>query len=189
MSKTHRNRECEGTIIGASGWDYFTAYDDIAGALAALRQRVYDSGEFYREENGGDAELTEVEFIASIGGLGDDESGMKEFMLDEWRQEGRRPQATDPDSLLASQPASGTHSIIDIADGVSEQPMMFTTAPLTDDELMAAFGTTQPSSDAVRAWAATDSISGVRSSWSGAHVITYLDGQPHEIAFVGYSGD
>jgi hypothetical protein len=60
--------------------------------------------------------MTEEEFRATLG-LGDENDEHYEFPLSEWRRARKRPVPVDPDSLLASQPDSGTHSIIDMADG------------------------------------------------------------------------
>jgi hypothetical protein len=57
---------------------------------------------------------------------------------------------SDPDTLLAAQPHSGTHSIIDMANGVSDRPRLGTVSALTVEELREAFGTTTPHSTQVQ---------------------------------------
>jgi len=111
---------------------------------------------------------------------------MNDSILEDFRYARRRPTPVDPDTLVAAQPHSGTHSIIDISEGVSAAPEMFTASPLTDEELLDIAGTVTPTSEQVRTlggWGAE------RDRWVGTYVVAYLDGQPHEIHFLGYSGD
>jgi hypothetical protein len=89
--------------------------------------------------------------------------------------------------MLASQPHSGTHSIIDIGNGVAARPAPSTVSPLTDDELLDLVGTTKPTSNQVRE--RIGGGGGTRDNWVGSFVVSYLDGQPHEIHFFGISGD
>ena len=93
--------------MGASGWSYSVAYQpDVAVALRQLRQDVYDRGEYHREEPDPTYALTEEEFRATLDPAHDD-SGINEFLLDDWRAAQRRPRPVDPDSLFAAQPHSG----------------------------------------------------------------------------------
>ncbi|GLI00277.1 hypothetical protein Pa4123_55530 [Phytohabitans aurantiacus] len=103
--------------MGASGWHYLVPYrDDVAQALEELRHTVYNSGDFYREDPDPAHTLTEEQFIAQLDPA-DDDLGINEFLLDQWREAQQRPRPVDPDTLFQSQPHSGTHSIIDMARG------------------------------------------------------------------------
>ncbi|MFE9658335.1 hypothetical protein [Micromonospora sp. NPDC006431] len=100
--------------MGASQWRYMVAYqDDVGAALQQLRQEVYDRGEYYREpaEGGSDLDLTEEEFRARLDPRNDDD-GFNDAIIEDWRERKRRPVPVDPDTLLAAQPHSGTHSVI-----------------------------------------------------------------------------
>ena len=120
--------------MGASGWAYSVPYQqDIAGALEQLRAEVYARGAYYEQPPDPAQLMTEDEFRASLD-LDNDRDGIQQFMLEEWLKARSRPAAVDPDTLLASQPDSGTHSIIDICDGVAEQPCLFAAAPLTAEQ-------------------------------------------------------
>ncbi|MCU1675641.1 MAG: hypothetical protein JWM93_399 [Frankiales bacterium] len=94
----------------------------------------------------------------------------------------------DPDPLVAAQPQSGTHSIIDMVNGVSAQPAFATVSPLPPDALVYAFGTVTPSTSQVEAWMRID-VFGERKRWVGTYVISYRDGRPDHIHFCGHSGD
>ncbi|GAA2600585.1 hypothetical protein GCM10010399_34240 [Dactylosporangium fulvum] len=99
-----------------------------------------------------------------------------------------RPAPVDPDTLVTAQPHSGTHSIIDMTNGVSNQPTFATVSPLPADNLISTFGTVTPSTGQVQAWMSADAAS-ERDRWIGTYVISYRDGQPDHIHFCGHSGD
>jgi hypothetical protein len=173
--------------MGASGWYYVVPYEaDIDAALQKLRQDVYDRGEYYRESpESGYPEMTEEEYRATLDPNQWDD-GPNESIMEGFRAAKERPVPVDPDTLVAAQPESGTHSIIDISEGVSAGPELLTVSPLADDELLALAGTVTPTSEQLR----TVGLLGAdRGRWVGTYVVSYLDGQPHEIHFSGYSGD
>ncbi|MEH1054339.1 hypothetical protein V6U89_03880 [Micromonospora sp. CPCC 206171] len=175
--------------MGASGWSYSVAYQpDVAAALRQLRQDVYDRGEYYREEPDPTHALAEDEFRATLDPAHDD-SGINEFLLNDWQAAQRRPRPVDPDSLLAAQPYSGTHSVIDMVDGVSDEPTACTVSPLTGEQLLAYFGTVHPAPDQVLAWMKSFDPYPIRERWEGVYVVSYVDGHPDQIHFTGFSGD
>jgi hypothetical protein len=102
---------------------------------------------------------------------------------EEWRAAQIEP--VDPDSLLASQPFSGTHSVIDMTH-VASQPESQAVAPRSDDDLVEIFGTPTPTTEQVQD--ALD-ILDLHGRWHGTYVIGYQNGQPHTVYFVGHSGD
>jgi hypothetical protein len=173
-------------VVGASGWYYAVPYKpDIAAALQQLRQEVYDRGEYYRPRSTGCAEKSEEELRAKLR-PDQWESGMNDAILEDYRASQERPAPVDPDTLLASQPHSGTHSIIDIDEGIAATPTPYTVSPLSDDELLDLFRTTRPTSDQVRGLFRHGG--GSRDKWVGTYVLSFLDGQPDEIHFFGISG-
>ncbi|WP_426503541.1 hypothetical protein ACPPVO_38785 [Dactylosporangium sp. McL0621] len=163
---------------------------DVNAALQQLRREVYDRGAYYKESPSPDLDMTEEEFRASLGPApsddDDDDDGLYEFSIADWLDRKGRPVPVDPDTLIAAQPESGTHSIIDMANGVSTSPRFATVSPLTTEELIEKFGTVTPSSEQVRAWIVT---SGGRDRWVGTYVVSYRDGQPDNLHFCGFSGD
>lgn len=176
--------------MGSSAWSYTVPYQaDVAGALEQLRRDVYARGDYYRESPDPTAAMSEEEFRATLDPR-HEESGINEALLEEWQAAQRRPQPTGPNTLLASQPHSGTHSIIDIHRGISAEPEMFTASPLTSEKLSEFFGTTTPTTRQVRGWIDDCGGSpGIRSGWIGTYVISYRDDRPDHIHFFGFSGD
>ena len=176
--------------MGASGWNYSVPYqDDIAAALEQLRAETYDRGDYYKAEPDPSLQLSEDEFKATLA-LDDDPDGIQQFLLEEWHKAKKRPAAVDPDTLFASQPDSGTHSIIDICEGLSEHPSRFTASPLTTEQHLEFFETDRPGTPAVLEWASKHEIGRIRARWEAAYVVSYsATGSPERIHFVGFSGD
>jgi hypothetical protein len=174
--------------VGSSSWHYCVDYrPDVAAALEQLRYEVYQYGTFYREPRDADLDLTEEEFRAQLGPADPHDDGMQEAILADWRNRRRVPPPTGPDSLCRAQPHSGTHSVIDMINGVSPVPAFAAVSALTDEELLSAFGTTTPDSAAVRDWA--EANKGLRPSWFGTYIVGYRDGVPERLHFFGFSGD
>lgn len=176
--------------MGASGWMYDVPYqDDIAGALEQLRTETYENGEYYKQEPDPSLELSEDEFKATLT-LDDDPDGIQKFLLEEWRKAKAWPAIVDADTLLDNQPDSGTHSIIDIFEGLSETPSMFTASPLTTEQLLEFFGTDRPGTPEALEWVSKYDIGQIRARWEAAYLVSYsADGSPERIHFVGFSGD
>ena len=148
-----------------------------------MRWSVYRSDDFLRgDELGPGAPLTEAEWLDAYA---DEDGDFDEVELDSWR--GMRIVPTDPDTAAQSQPYSGTHSILDITNGVSATPQPFTVSALTDDQLLGLFGTITPTGEQVAA--ATWDICEHRERWYGAYVVSFDAGKPTEIHFMGFSGD
>jgi hypothetical protein len=176
--------------MGASDWDYSVPYrEDVAAALEQLRADVYARGEYYEERPDPSLQLTEEEFVAALH-LDDDPDGIKRSQLEWWREAKARPAPVDADTLLAAQPDSGTHSIIDICDGLSEQREVCKAAPLSAEQILDFFGTERPTTEQVREWIDSFDVARIRSRWEGAYVLSYSPaGEPEQIHFAGFSGD
>src|SRR5690242_5997949 len=102
----------EGGAMGASSWYYTVDYQaDVNAALQWLRQSVYDRGEYSQEPPDSDLDMTEEQFRAGLDPR-DEASGINEALLEHWLERKARPRPVDPDTLIAAQPESGTHSII-----------------------------------------------------------------------------
>jgi hypothetical protein len=175
--------------VGASGWSYSVAYQpDVANALKRLRQDVYDRGAYYREDPDPIFALSEDAFRATLDPT-DEDSGINESLLDQWHAAQLRPKPVDPDSLFDSQSHSGTHSVIDMVNGVSSEPALFSVSPLTEEQMLTFFGTLTPTSDQVVEWMKSFDPYPIRERWQGIYVVSYVDGRPDQIHFTGFSGD
>jgi hypothetical protein len=89
--------------------------------------------------------------------------------------------------LLASQPHSGTHSVIDMTD-VADTPDYNTVAPVPDEVLDSMFSTRTPDTDAVAAAVAAGRLD-LYERWHGTYIVGYRNRTPEVIFFVGHSGD
>jgi hypothetical protein len=174
-------------MVGASGWVSRVSYQpDIAAALETARWDAFRAGEFYRspDQLPHARTMIEDEFVAwcveEFGPNADSEESR--FM---WRDARTEPE--DPDMLLASQPYSGTHSVIDMT-AVADTPDDNTVAPVPDKALDAIFSTRTPDTDAVAAAVAGGELD-LYGRWHGTYVVGYRNTAPEVIFFVGHSGD
>jgi hypothetical protein len=138
---------------------------DIAAALEVLRRQVFESGDYYPRS-------INPEYAAFVG---------------------ITPMESNPptiDELLEMQAEEGTHSILDIDGGVSDDPIVGTASPLSSQQLMDTFGTLTPTCQQV-----TTSLDdgrwfpAARERGSALYVTCYLSDQPRHIHFAGFSGD
>lgn len=177
-------------IMGASCWHARVSYqDDIGAALRLARQDAYDRGDYYRQEpNERARSMSEEDYVTwAVAEFG--ASGTEDWELDEFREEWRAAigEVTGPDSLLRSQPYSGTHSVIDMV-RVSDESDYSTVSPAPTEELLELFGTIRPAAADVEAAIGQGSLDGF-ARWHGKYVIAFDGDEPKEIFFVGWSGD
>lgn len=175
--------------MGASSWTYFIPYqDDIDEALQILRQQVFEKGEYFKLDYGNNwRNQTEEAFLEGLKTETDPE--VRDILLDDWRYLKDLPEPTDISSLLNWNRESGTHSIIDITDGVSYQPDFGTVSPLTDEQLMSIFGALKPTREMVESWIRNSDLVDLRDRWEGLYIIVFANDTPAEICFAGFSGD
>lgn len=137
-------------VMGASQWHARVPYqDDIGAALQQARQNAYDQQDFYQVAPGEKARsMSEPEYVAwgieQLKAVFPDDDSWEpagEECRDEWRA--AQVVVTGPDSLLESQPFSGTHSVIDMTH-VADEPDYHAVAPAPAESLQELFGTTQP---------------------------------------------
>jgi hypothetical protein len=175
--------------MGSSRWAYVAEYGDVSEVLRQLRERTFETGEFYREPVVPPPAPNAAAYRSKLEQSGHPPD-LIDFLVDEFEAALKRQPITDADSMLANQPENGTHSIIDIFDGVSDEPRLFTVSPLTPEQLRDEFGTQRPEVDTVVRWMNGErGINPYRASWSGAYVVAYTGGMPSHLCFTGYSGD
>jgi hypothetical protein len=173
--------------VGASAWVSRVAYQpDIAAALQTARWEAFRAGDFYRnpDELSEARGMTEDEFVAwCMEEWGPPVGGQQARFT--WRAAQTEP--GDPDALVATQPYSGTHSVIDMT-GIADTPDYFMVAPVSDELLDAMFSTRTPTTDAVAAAVAAGKLD-LYGRWHGTYIVGHRDGTPEVIFFVGHSGD
>ncbi len=192
--------------MGASGWTYKPPYHpDIEAALRRLQREVFERGEYFKPWK-----VTWRYFDSLLAKpldqLDDHERQIRRYheallgkppdrLEDHERQyiEGLRSFLPDRDfvpasieELLRTNAESGTHSILDI-DGIADNPTFGVATPVPDEELVRALGTTQPTAEDVES-VVSDFCENLER-WQAVYFIVYKDGQPHEVRFVGRSGD
>lgn len=183
--------------MGASSWNWRVPYrQNLEAALQQARQEAYDQGKFYRSEPDSRARsMSEEDYVAwdvaetrksVISAFGDDGWEPDDAIAREawWAAQ---IEVMDPDSLLRSQPFSGTHSIIDMT-GVASAPAPAMVAPVPTEELYALFSTHRPSAAAAAEAIGNRTLAG-SERWQGKYVIAYDNDVPDAIFFFGYSGD
>jgi hypothetical protein len=155
---------------------------DIAAALDVARWDAYRAGNYYQSEPTPEARaMSEDEYVRWCESTEGTQASLE--VSEEWRAAQIDP--VDPDSLLASQPFSGTHSIIDMTE-VGSEPCEHTVAPAPAEVLDELFGTRTPTTAQVED--ALD-ILDLYGRWCGTYVVGHQEGRPHTIYFVGHSGD
>ncbi|MFN0096272.1 MAG: hypothetical protein ACKVVT_16040 [Dehalococcoidia bacterium] len=199
--------------MGATAWHYFTRYErDPATALAQLRQEVFARGEF---RTGNALEAAHAQRFVHALKSGSDKSlesqerellGTFRASVDSapWylRSFVRRAlvkdilsgavdtgSAANMDGAVRLAGASGTHSILDIAN-LGARRGTRVASPVSDHALEHYFGTVRPCRSDVDERAAE--ICADLDRWEAVYFAVWgegEDGEPREWAFVGVSGE
>jgi hypothetical protein len=88
-------------------------------------------------------------------------------------------------AALMSSGENGSRSILDLF-AVYDQPNFGGVAPLSDENLLKAFGTTKPTREAIEQ---NQAFFDYADRGKGIYVVLYSDDTPDEILFAGYSFD
>ncbi len=162
--------------MGSHPYFYLTPYQaDVNAALKALRQQEFLAGRYYPAID----EPWDLSFGDSLPALGAQHDSIEAALLDA--------------------DASGTGSVLDIQ-GIAATPSFFMASPLTEQTMLALWGTLQPSS----AQLVDVLLEGVvepddpsfdleADFWDqigrgeARYVVLYEAGTPRELFFVGYS--
>lgn len=179
--------------MGASSWHYFVPYQpEIEKALQELREAVFKKGE-YGEEYIDSVEIAEIE----NGEMAKKFSHIPVELIEAYKEELQALQKMYPSptkrrkpktiaALLKQRGEEGTHSIIDIQ-SVAEVPDFGKIAPLPSVYLTQFFGTGKPSRE--MAEQKINEIQELCERWQGFYLIVFQGDIPHQLLFVGVSGD
>ncbi len=178
--------------MGASGWYYFTPYqEDVSQALQDLRKEVFEKGAYLNMwlQLKWIIEARRESYHQRGSGGRDYETGEKEFndLAKEWERESKNPPQTIED-VFAFNDTNGTHTILDI-ERVSASPQFRTIAHFERKALVKLFGAEKPTREQIEAKLDEERLWMSIPRWSGFYCIVYQDDAPHEIFFVGVSGD
>lgn len=176
--------------MGATVWMYFTDYDeDPERALNRLRDEVFREGSYRRPWEFPDLfssvrQLPGLRWKARLG-MWALESVFTTIELVRWALWGFRTPAT-LEQAVEWAGEDGTHSILDV-----ERTGMYrdfgVAIPLSELRLREAFGTTEPTRDAVEEMAVE--ISRWLARWDAVYFPVYEGARPRHLAFIGVSGD
>ena len=211
-STTHDFIASKRLIMGATTWNYFTPYDDDAGAaLQRLREQVFREGRYERFT----LPPEELESFQEKPGVVDPSAPLeKQMQMQEgetflqWAARiqkfadgiGGGTPKTEPDyskkpetidELLEEQGESGTHSILDIQ-RVSDEPDFGAVSPMPTERLREIFGTDKPTRKMVESKQGDYELVEdplVSERWQGVYFTVYRDSRPDELFFMGTSGD
>jgi hypothetical protein len=166
--------------MGASGWIYFVPYQrDITEVFRQLQEDVFHRGEYFKPGrfledflNSGMLKNISPEFQASI--------------LAEIEESQLQKEPGSIDELRLRNAEMGTHSILDIPE-ITSKPGSGLLSPLTSEQLIELFGTEMPTREMVEDKLLDLQL--LRDRGEGSYIVLYKDDVPHEIVFVGFSGD
>lgn len=189
--------------MGSDPWHYFTPYNaDLNAVLQNLKEQEFRAGRY-----GFDYWFNQTRFALEESISLDFSNIPEEFIrlvnqpkpsADELIEEYGSLQAAMETVLEESAP-EGTSSILDMTH-ISDQPEMCAVCPLSVNELLEIFQTTEPTRKTIETillneaetedwwepWAAFwESI----NRGEGRYIIVYEEGEPTEIFFAGYSFD
>jgi hypothetical protein len=180
--------------MGASGWHYFTPYrPDVAEALEPLRRDVFARGEYGHTMS--KPIVYPPEYLASLSPA---ERQRTEAFLKEMGELRRQwmelqaakglPEPRTIEEALDQAAELGTHSILDIFNGISAGRDFATAFPMPEQVMFERYGTTRPSRAQVEAARRRMTGDGL-GRWECHYAVVYEDGRPSELYFEGCSGD
>jgi hypothetical protein len=169
--------------MGANPYCYFTPYqDDVQAALTALREREFKDGRYDPAMETADPPAYMFEFS---------------FPLDDSVPTPGAQHASIDEALDAAA-ESGTGSILDLY-RISNEPDGSAASPLSDDDLVGLFGTTEPTREVVDSVLIKGEAKFERDPFEdfwdqiergqGRYIIVFAGSAPREIFFAGYSWD
>jgi hypothetical protein len=176
--------------VGASGWKYFTPYQlDINTTLQKLRGEIFSSGAYHQRAPYW-REISFEEYLPPDPAFTDEDRA--EYWVAFQRLQ-TLPEPTSIETLLAWNGEEGTHSILDIGQ-IASDTQKGAAAPLSPMQLEILLGTSQPTRamiEDVNEQAfyryLQEEVGRYRSE--ATYIIVYKDDIPHEVFFIGYSGD
>lgn len=176
--------------MGASGWSYFVPYQrDIQKALDGLRERVFQSGDYFDGRPGAKRRYTTIDALLRAKAEDGTHSILDVRTISDTSKQNdvlegvdRRDLMLKMQNLMAKDPAGFMRWA-----AREEHLSIGIVYPLSDEQLVKTLGSLQPERRAVALAAST--IGSSCSRGSGRYVVVYRDGAPDEIFFAGVSGD
>jgi hypothetical protein len=201
--------------MGGQLWNYFAPHDDdVNAALQRLRKDVFARGDYHKYEpltpEERRTELDEARseldpWLEQVKEIAKGEppdlaavyvSAAEKFRDDLMKEDALSDEPEEkPDTiaeLLEMRAEGGTWSILDITH-ISEEPEFGAVSPMPVERIEEIFGTDKPTrkmvEDKIGYPELADDDPVIMEGWQGYYFTVYRDGQPHELFFVGSSGD
>lgn len=196
--------------MGASAWVCFTEWsDDPEAALQRLRRETFLAGDYYKADDAPGRSVRDAMSVAEWERLQEKMKPARDFLGikpwesapwesapgetlpgEDWNQprSGRipGPPPGTPDEAAERAGDEGTHSILDITH-TARFFAQRAAAPLPESVLRRHLGTLQPSREQVED--RFEDVAEELDRWECVYLTVYRDGAPHELAFIGVSGD
>lgn len=188
--------------MGASGWEYYAPYQaDISMAFQKLCESVYPevaqqfptlTERIAQLED----ELKHLDSLYPQSQTDAHQAELQESHEDELFYSLKRLRALpEPRTIqekiyelhIICEP-DGTGTILDMR-GIASEPGYFEIAPLSEEDLIDLFGTTQPTREMIEIKKIKRAIFEHQRSQMGSYIVVFTNGEPSEIYFVGFSGD
>ncbi|MDB6021442.1 MAG: hypothetical protein JWQ04_1299 [Pedosphaera sp.] len=164
--------------MGASGWNYFTPYqEDVEQALQSLRNEVFENRAYGEERRKpSDFDLLPPERKWAFEGVHDTEPEIEDDGF------------SSIEELLEEAAEDGTHSILDIQ-RTATGPDFAVAWPAPEEALKNVFGSSKPTHEQIaeKDFELIEALDLER--WQAVFLTVYKDGKPSEIYFEGVSGD
>jgi hypothetical protein len=170
--------------MGATSWRYYTPHRPLPeDALQALRALVFARGEYTQP-----AESIDDLLLPNVRRLGRNPASPEQRrQVEQELQVHRAIETGDMSGLSPRFGPSRGKSVLSNRERVSERPGFAVAAPLSPDSLRQGFGTDQPTrEDVEQRWSG---VAEQLDRWQARYLVVYRDGEPHEYAFIGSSGD
>lgn len=173
--------------MGASSWAYFVPYQpNIEQALQELRQSVFESGAYYK------ASEFQERIARQLFAAGQLTNAQLAMQLEEIADTVRpKPKTIEEliDQLNEADDQDMTHSIIDIEHVSDEADDTFRASPLSAEQHEDVLGTARPTRALLEKNEIQSALFNLVERGCAYYLIVYADDQPHELFFVGVTGD
>jgi polyhydroxyalkanoate synthesis regulator phasin len=171
--------------VGASCWTYFVPYQsNIEQALQELRQSVFEAGDYYQPSKFQERVARE---LFAAGQLTQEQL---ELQLEQIAARAR-PEPKTLDELIEQrfEEMTATHSIIDIEHVSDEADDFHTVSLLSAEQHEDVLGTVRPTRALLEEDEMQLALFELIDRGCAYYLIVYADDQPHELFFVGVTGD
>ncbi len=176
--------------MGASGWSYFVPYQrDIQKALDELRERVFQSGDYFGGRPGAKRRYATIDALLRAKAEDGTHSILDVREISDTSKQNDALEGVDRRDLMLKMQNLMAKDLAGFMRWAAREEFLSIglVFPLSDEQLVKTLGSLKPERRAVEL--ASNTIGSSCSRGSGRYVVVYRDGAPDEIFFAGVSGD